>query len=348
MILIDGRLLSNKPTGISRYTIELINSYNLRFGIDNVSVLLNTESNFGFNNEIVLTRFKPFNLFHFFLFPFFFDFKRFSLYHSAFYSSLAFRVKDVYTITTIHDLMFYKVKEFFSDNFIINYFSFIYYFIIVKLSLKNSNLCISVSVTTQIDTRNLFDIDSIVIPEGVNTSLSNSLFKRETLFQFPEKSFFLYVGNGRKHKNLKLLIEAFRLYKGNKKLIIVGNINAEFLNIPNIIQIDFIPDELLSLYYKNCAAFIFPSLYEGFGLPILEAISHSAVVFSSKNGSLSEFKFNSIHFFDPNEVLELLDLMNSSDAFKFVNSDMVLLNRYNWELNFKLFHDILNQKLALI
>jgi glycosyltransferase involved in cell wall biosynthesis len=244
--------------------------------------------------------------------------------------------------------MFHKVKEFFSDNFIINYLSFIYYFIIVKLSLNNSDLCISVSITTQMDTKNLFDIDSIVIPEGVNTSLFNSDFNRETLFQFPKNSFFLYVGNGRKHKNLKLLIEAFRLYKGNKKLIIIGNVNSVFLNIPNIIQIDFIPDESLSLYYKNCAAFIFPSLYEGFGLPILEAISHSAVVFSSKYGSLSEFKFNSIHFFDPNEVLELLDLMNSSDGFKFVNSDMILLNSYNWDNNFKLFHDILNQKLALI
>ena len=52
-ILIDGRLLSDKPTGISRYTIELINSYNTRYGKENVSILLNNDVNlFTENNKI--------------------------------------------------------------------------------------------------------------------------------------------------------------------------------------------------------------------------------------------------------------------------------------------------------
>lgn len=346
-ILIDGRLLANKPTGISRYTIELINSYNIKYGIENVTILLNKEISLNTTNKKIYTSYKPFNIFHFILFPFFFNNKNYDVYHSAFYSSFFLKLKNLYVITTVHDLMFYKVKGFFSENIIINSFSKFYFFFIVKFSLKNSDLVLSVSQTTQKDVLDKFKVQSVIIPEGVNY-LTNQDPKNQLPDKLDKGKYFLYVGNGRRHKNLDFLINAFKYYKGDNKLVIVGNINNKLLNNVGILQFEFISDEDLSCFYSNCTAFIYPSLYEGFGLPILEALSYKATVFSSNAGALSEFDFKSLHFFNPTKSEDLLHLMDNSSNFSFNDSDIVKLESYNWFNNFNKFHDILQKNIYSI
>ena len=66
-ILIDGRLLSSKPTGISRVTLELIKSYDTYYGKENVNVICNS-SKYANQFNVILTNLKPFNIFHFFKF----------------------------------------------------------------------------------------------------------------------------------------------------------------------------------------------------------------------------------------------------------------------------------------
>ena len=342
-ILIDGRLLSNKPTGISRYTIELINSYNTRYGKENVSILLNKDVNLFTENNRIVTSLKPFNLIHYLFFPLFFVNKKFNIFHSSFYSSSWYKFNKIYTITTVHDLMFYKVKNFFSKYYFVNYFSKYYYYLIVKNSLINSNMIISVSTTTQKDVNDIFNNSSIVIPEGVNLlNIESGDYVLPEILKI--NGYFLYVGNGRIHKNLDLLTSAFKLYKGNKKLVIIGNVNKKLEDNSNIIQYEFVTDTELNTFYKNCSAFIYPSLYEGFGLPILEAIAYKSIVFSSNAGALSEFNFNSLFFFNPNEIVELLYLMNNINNFVFDDNDILKLNTYDWSTNFNIFHNILIEK----
>ena len=62
--------------------------------------------------------------------------------------------------------------------------------------------------------------------------------------------------------------------------------------------------------YQNASAFIFPSIYEGFGLPILEALSHNLKVFSSNGGSLKEFPEEVVKYFNPNNSDELIEIIN--------------------------------------
>ena len=216
-------------------------------------------------------------------------------------------------------------------------------YLIVKSSLINSNMIISVSTTTQKDVNDIFNISSIVIPEGVNLlNIESGDYELPEILKI--NGYFLYVGNGRRHKNLDLLTSAFKLYKGNKKLVIIGNVNKKLENNSNIIQYEFVTDTELNTFYKNCSAFIYPSLYEGFGLPILEAIAYKSIVFSSNAGALSEFNFNSLFFFNPNEIDELLYLMNNINNFVFDDSDILKLNTYEWSMNFNNFHNILIEK----
>lgn len=341
-IVIDGRLISKSPTGISRYSLELIASYNNKFGIENVLVIINnadvTEL---FENSYFLTKCKPFNLFHCLYFSIIIYRKKFEFLHSPFYSSVWFKRKNLYSIITIHDLMCFIIPDFFAHTPIINMFGRLYYKILIYFSLSNSNQVISVSETTYNDTKRIFDRQSIVIPEGVNYFKSDSINdfekidKINCLYNLKPKEFFLYVGNFRRHKNIKMLLQAFKLYKGSNKLVLIGGNRLEIEENSNILWLKDISDSDLNYFYSNCAAFIFPSIYEGFGLPILEAISHNCVVFSSSGGGLKEFPFKSVHYFDPQNINELVELMNKSNEFNMDYSDIKFLDNYDWQKNFE-------------
>ena len=102
------------------------------------------------------------------------------------------------------------------------------------------------------------------------------------------KQFIMYVGRPWPHKNLNRLIEAFGKLKVKYPdlcLVLAGKKNENYLNIENnvkerglkdVIFTDFISEGQFRWLYENCAAYIFPSLSEGFGLPGLEAMVHGA------------------------------------------------------------------------
>ena len=78
---------------------------------------------------------------------------------------------------------------------------------------------------------------------------------------------------------------------------------ARSLNIENrVIWLGYVPDDLLPNLYSEAAAFIFPSLYEGFGLPLVEAMACGCPTLSSNMASLPEIGGKAAHFFDPKEI----------------------------------------------
>lgn len=348
-VLIDGRLIADKPTGISRYSIELIKAYNTRYGKENVVVLANFDYSPQISNKIIYTFLKPYNLFHFLLFPFIFNWSHFDLYHIPFYSGPFWHPKKIKVISTVHDLMFYKVQGFFTNKIWLNYLARIYYWIIVKLTLNSSNGIVSVSEATRRDIKDIFVSDAIVFHGGVN-EIDQSVNGNFDLVKYgvEKGKYFLYVGNGRPHKNLKFLINTFLKYRGVNKLLIIGNTKNYLKHSEDrVIQIEHVMDYELSELYKNCKTFIFPSKYEGFGLPILEALSNHCYIFCSNAGALSEFKFKSISFFDPNNQEELLRLLNDADNYKFNISDLDLLTHYQWENSLKHMLDWIEQDIVI-
>ncbi len=337
-ILIDGRLISKKPTGISRYSLELLNSYVERYGSNNITILLNEDIDVQCHK--LFTKLKPYNLFHFLLFPFLIKFSNYNLFHCPFYVGPFLKTsRSIKIVLTIHDLMFTLVPGFFSSNKLLNNLGRIYYWILVRLSLNASELLVSVSNTTQQDLNRIFNKTSLVIPEGLNIQPQKDNSHNTELNFKLGSDYFLYVGNNRPHKNVDFLIDVFMEYSGCFKLVIVGHENLSNVDNHKIIYLTDVSDEELCSLYQNCKAYILPSKYEGFGLPILEAISNKAIIFSSNLGALKEFPFHSVKYFDPNNRNELLHLMQNVENYKFFDEDLRLLKLYDWKTNFNLFHD---------
>ncbi len=136
--------------------------------------------------------------------------------------------------------------------------------------------------------------------------------------------FLLYAGNIRPHKNIPRIIEAFSALKGelakegrfpDLKLIIIGD---ELSKHPDLrrtviksgVQYDvrflgFVPIEVLRIFYDAAKIFVFPSLYEGFGLPPLEAMAHGTPVVTSNTSSLPEVVGNAAVLVNPENVFEI-------------------------------------------
>jgi len=334
-ILIDGRLISDKETGISRYTEELLKIYIDLFGKENIVLLVNENLKKSYDNiEVIKTSYYPFNIIHFLKFHQFLKNIEFDIYHSMFYANSFFKLKNKVYITTVHDLMYKLLPNFFRKNYFVNKLAIYYFDFIVKKSLKNSDFIISVSKATQNDILNLYKKESIVITEGIN-----ELKTKDTTLEIDEKyikkgDYFLYVGNNRPHKNVDFLKNVYLASSTRKKLIIVGHkgLNVKVDN-KEILYTGYINDYTLKKLYENCAAFIFPSLYEGFGLPVLEAINLNAIVLSSNRGALKEFGEYNIHYFDPESKDSLLRLINNVDSFTFdIAKKQELLGKYNWNV----------------
>jgi glycosyltransferase involved in cell wall biosynthesis len=327
MILVDGRLISNTRTGISNYSRKIVEFYVEEYGEDKVHVLLNEKVDLNCDCNKIYTNLKPFNLLHFILFYFFIKSLKPKVYHSLFYSGLLFKNNSIKTILTVHDLMYRVIGDFFSENYFINTLAIKYYNILVRRSIKNSDAIISVSKTTARDVKKIFGKDSSVIYEGVcietvNTFSSSMLDK----FSVKENKYFLYVGSNRPHKNVDFLVNTFKNFDGEEKLVLVGcNLNS---TINGIVNAGYISNTDLACLYKFAKAVVLPSKYEGFGLPILESLSYKTPLIVSEIEVFREFESENINFFDLKNSNDLLRQLNNVLPFKKTDNT---IEKFNWD-----------------
>jgi glycosyltransferase involved in cell wall biosynthesis len=128
-----------------------------------------------------------------------------------------------------------------------------------------------------------------------------------------QREFILYVGNIRPHKNLDRLIEAFDLLRREGfeelALLIIGDEISRYPTLRRTVQrhklqkhvrfLGFVPDQTLAVLYRLASVFVFPSLYEGFGLPPLEAMASGTPVVTSNVSSLPEVVGDAAVLIDP-------------------------------------------------
>jgi glycosyltransferase involved in cell wall biosynthesis len=124
------------------------------------------------------------------------------------------------------------------------------------------------------------------------------------------KDYILFVGNRGRYKNFRVFIESIvPLIKENSDLYVVCAGGGSFapdevellrqLGVENKVLQYYIDDEILAYLYQNAMFFVFPSLYEGFGIPVLEAFNCNCPVALSNQGSLPEVGGNAVEYFDP-------------------------------------------------
>lgn len=169
---------------------------------------------------------------------------------------------------------------------------------------RESDLIISISEATENDAQTLLKIPKeklLVAYPGVKGSLKKSkpgIKKEFPIKNLRNKKYFLYVGQFNVRKNLRRVIKALALLKQNVDLVMVGGDEdsarkmktlAKSLKVEKRLHlIPWVPEERLCPLYKHAVALIFPSLYEGFGLPIGEAYTKNTLVVTSNLSSMPE------------------------------------------------------------
>lgn len=214
-------------------------------------------------------------------------------------------------VTTFHDLSLLKTYN--SDkNWLIFHFKQLIGKYVFKRVLKTSKYILTPSRYTKNELMKFIDIPADKI--AVTPESADVFIDKLVPYQHPFKQFILYVGQQSDYKNIRRLGDAHQklLQKHpDLGLILVGKINTSassnqtyFTNkgYQNIQFTDFIPDSQRDWLYTQAAAYVFPSLMEGFGLPGLEAMGYGAPVVSSNATCLPEVYDDAAHYFDPNDT----------------------------------------------
>ena len=122
------------------------------------------------------------------------------------------------------------------------------------------------------------------------------------------KRYILFVSTVEPRKNLPLLLDAFdnlREYDGS--LVVAGRIGwkseeiVRRLRTPRVTHLDYVKPAQLATAYRNADVFVFPSIYEGFGFPVLEAMAHGVPVIAARSSSLPEIGGEAALYFDPGD-----------------------------------------------
>jgi glycosyltransferase involved in cell wall biosynthesis len=162
--------------------------------------------------------------------------------------------------------------------------------------------------------------------------------------------YFLYVGNAYPHKNLDRLIKAFSLFRKEQsedvQLLLVGKDDYFYKklqekltneNYSGIIIKNNAKDSELAAYYKNAIALIAPSLMEGFGLPVLEALSSKCLVLASSIASFREVAKDAAIYFNPNAVGDINEKIKYAAGLdirakeKFVTHGFERSREFSWK-----------------
>lgn len=258
------------------------------------------------------------------------------LIHTTYYDDVLMTQKKP-IVLTVHDL----IHEIFYKDF-----GFEKYFKPKKKMIDRADHIICVSKSTKKDLIEYYNVDEKKI-----SVIYHGVTKKENIGNYSlkeKKPFFLYIGSRKRYKNFKIFLEAYclnSLISKNFNIICFGgglfldeehklfeSLSIDKTQITNISG----DDNTLTYLYKNAQALIYPSLYEGFGMPILEAMRLKCPVISSNSSSLPEVYGNTCLSFNPNSKIELAEhlntISNNNDFKNKIIQDAFLRSKiFSWE-----------------
>ncbi|MBK2024965.1 glycosyltransferase family 4 protein [Francisella philomiragia] len=357
VIGIDAYILSKKViTGIGRYTLEMVKALSKN---TNVSIILfspqklqnDIKSQLDSNIKIV-----EFNLSNKVLHIFWYIFlhKIISKYNLDYFwgpsHKLPKKQKDIKYIVTIHDLV-YKVypNTLMRKTRLLDTFR-------VPQSIKKANIILTVSDSTKNDVIKYFGDNNKVHRVYLGNSFTNVKTRESNI----DQKYILFVGTVEPRKNIENLVRAYSKLsqdiKNKYKLLIVGakgwgkvdlDSLLDSLNLNTNVKVyNYITNEELASLYKTASLFVYPSLYEGFGLPILEAMSYGVPVICSKTSSMPEVLGDAGILIDPQNyysVAEEIQKVLDNDDLQSQMSMMSLMRSkyFSWDKAAAEMYDIL-------
>jgi len=337
--------------GITRYITQLNNFFSKKSKIHSKIVapihknihLKDTDSNFALNiylkkyPKYTKTLIEYFNLFYSNIY---FGLKSPDILHQTYYSNHNYSInrKKTKLVITIYDLIhevFYKDFGFEKNHR-------------PKLnSISQADYIICISEKTKQDLIEYYKVPDNKI-KVIYLGTSNLKIKDFNDLNKSWGPYLLFVGSRKRYKNFYNFLKGYSLsQKLSKdfKIICFGGGNFQpdekkiftDLNVKmdKIIQVDG-NDDKLAFLYRNASAFIFPSIYEGFGLPILESMSNQCPVISSNHQALVEVGGNAAIYFDPTSPESILtkieDVVYSESISKTLKiKGLEQTKKFTWE-----------------
>ena len=257
-------------------------------------------------------------------------------------------IKAKKIITTVHDFSFILYENYHPKERV-NYINKYFYKNIIKSDYIITGSYYSKKEILQ---RLNFEEDKIkVIYHGVNHNLFKIYHNIKLNFQLPNK-FILFVGSIEPRKNLIGLLKSYDLLsqkiKDEYKLVLIGfegwN-NNDILNLinknkTNIHYLGFLEDIELAQIYNLASLFVFPSFYEGFGLPVLEAMACGTPVLSSNKTSMPEICGDCAIYCNPNNIIDIknkIELILSDVELQnnLIKKGLIKASSYTWEKSMK-------------
>ncbi len=251
-------------------------------------------------------------------------------------------------LITIHDIVVAKKEDYTSTRFKKQQMP--------KLTkaIYKSDWIITVSEFTKKELLKYFPIkkDKITpVYHGVNSNLFKPGLKSPDFIKSNNlpKRYLFFVGNIEKRKNLFTIIKSFeKIHKKEKDLYLIlagkngyagEEIRAFIKKSPinnSIIELDYIPNNKLPLFYQNAELFIFPSYYEGFGIPILEALACGCPVITSNITAMPEAGGDAVVYVNPFDYDEIADktlhlLHNKKLKQTLRNKGLKHIKNFTWE-----------------
>lgn len=253
-------------------------------------------------------------------------------------------------IVTVHDVFHLAMPQFVKGIHKRLYAKFMFQLIKYK---ADKIICVSNFTASELKKYLGIDQSSLkVVYNGIDKEWFNVSLEKPVY----DKPYLLYVGNVKPHKNLINLVKAFDLIKNKipHDLIIVGKKEGFITSDKNIfiltkkisdrvIFTGYVDDNLLRQYYKQADLLIFPSLYEGFGLPPLEALSVGTNVVASDITVIKEICKKMINYFNPYNINDIsLTILNNINSKQ---KNMYDLNKYDWNVCVNKYINIIEQLL---
>jgi glycosyltransferase involved in cell wall biosynthesis len=256
------------------------------------------------------------------------------------------------SVVTIHDCIHLRFPQYLPSRL-----GYTYARGSLWMATHRSNRIMTVSEASKRDILEYFRVPSdkiAVIYNGIDERFSQVPAEEDVVrvrerYQLDDP-FVLYAGNVKPHKNLERLIEAFYMLRRgefeNVKLVIIGDEVSKYAALRHAVHrhklhkhvrfLGFVPHRTLAVLYRLAAVFVFPSLYEGFGLPPLEAMASGTPVITSNVSSLPEVCGDAAFFIDPLQTEAIADAMRrvlTDDALRADLSQRGLerAKHFSWE-----------------